>query len=128
MNQKEIKEVRRMKEEDLKDAKEVLKTIDKYIGLLEELKVIALSLKNHMIELEEEVQEAKRKGGSKKMDIKKLYQEKAEELAREEGKEFEELPVVRQEMIYEMAIVLVGEELQEAADLRREEERINGEE
>lgn len=55
-------------------------------------------------------------------DLKEMYQEKAEELAQERhGKEFEELPVVQQELVYEMAIVLVGEELQEKAESLGEE-------
>lgn len=48
-------------EKDLSDAKIVIQTIDKYIGLLEELKVLSLSLKKDMIELEEEVKKAKEK-------------------------------------------------------------------
>ena len=60
----------------------------------------------------------------KKKDIKGMYQEKAEEIATEEyGKEFEELPVVEQELVYEMAIVLVGEELQEKAEALGEERK-----
>ena len=55
-------------------------------------------------------------------DLKKMYQEKAEEIAQERnGKEFEELPVVEQETVYEMAIVLVGEERQEKAENLGEE-------
>ena len=57
-------------------------------------------------------------------DMKDMYQRKAEELAQEmRGKEFEELPVADQERIYEMAIVLVGEELQEKAESLGEEKR-----
>ena len=48
-------------EENLNDAKIVIEIIDKYIGLLEELKVISLSLKKDMVELEEEVKKAKEK-------------------------------------------------------------------
>jgi hypothetical protein len=48
-------------EENLSDAKMVIQTIDKYIGLLEELKVISLSLKKDMVELEEEVKKTKEK-------------------------------------------------------------------
>lgn len=57
-------------------------------------------------------------------NLKEMYQEKAEEIAQEEyGKEFEELPVVEQELVYEMAIVLVGEELQEKAEALGEERK-----
>ena len=56
------------------------------------------------------------------VDLKKMIQEKAEEIAQERnGKEFEELLVVEQETVYEMAIVLVGEELQEKAENLGEE-------
>ena len=48
-------------EENLSDAKMVIQTIDKYIGLLEELKVLSLSLKKDMVELEEEIKKAKEK-------------------------------------------------------------------
>ena len=48
-------------EENLSDAKMVIETIDKYIGLLEEVKVLSLSLKKDMIELEEEFKRAKEK-------------------------------------------------------------------
>ena len=55
-------------------------------------------------------------------DIKEMYQEKAEEIAQERhGKELEELSVGEQEIVYEMAIVLVGEKLQEKAENLGEE-------
>ena len=46
-------------EEVLSDARIIIETIDKYIGLLEELKVISLSLKEDFVKLEEEVKKAK---------------------------------------------------------------------
>lgn len=58
-------------------------------------------------------------------DIKEMYQEKAEELAQgRNGKKFEEVSVGEQELIYEMAIVLVGEELQEETEGKHEDGRI----
>ena len=41
------------------DSKLINETIDKYIGLLEELKELALSLKKDIRELEEEIEKAK---------------------------------------------------------------------
>ena len=55
-------------QEKVADAKLVYETIDKYIGLLEELKELALSLKNDIRGLEEEVEKAKGLGGEKKED------------------------------------------------------------
>lgn len=61
------------------------------------------------------------------MDLKEKYQTKAEELAIElHGKEYEELREVTQDIIYEKAIEMVGEELQERADNMREELQSGG--
>ena len=56
------------------------------------------------------------------MDIKEAYQIKAEELAMKlYDKEYEELTETAQIVIYERAIVVVHEELQEKADSMRKE-------
>ena len=56
------------------------------------------------------------------MDLKEEYQIKAEELAMElYGKEYEELTKTAQTIIYERAIVIVHEDLQEASEIIEEE-------
>ena len=57
-----------------------------------------------------------------KKDIKDMYQEKAEGIAQKRyGKEFEEIGRVQQDVVYMMAVELVGEELQEKAENLGEE-------
>lgn len=45
--------------EKIKESEDVLKAIDEHIELLKELIELSLSLKNHIIELEEESQKEK---------------------------------------------------------------------
>lgn len=61
------------------------------------------------------------------MDLKERYQIKANELAEEiYYKEFDRLTDVIQEIVYEKAIEMVGEELQEEADTTRKELQLEG--
>ena len=58
---KKMVEEKQKLEDNLSDAKVIIQTIDKYISLLEELKILSLSLKEDFIKLEDEVKKAKEK-------------------------------------------------------------------